>query len=387
MVDQRDEDRIRTHVALLPFDATTKRRILMTVECSDTRLIPKIPGAGSVFDRDGSRFQLMHNGVRILENCYYGPWMTELIRLLNGHHEPQEERVFHDLLKCIRPKATMIELGSFWSYYSLWFQHCVPEASTYMVEPDPNNLDVGRRNFALNGRSGRFLNYAIARASSAAAPLQCESDSVVRNIPRISVDDLIRQNGIAFVDLLLADIQGAELQMLEGAEQSIAESKIRFVVISTHHHSISKDPILHQRCLQFLKQRQAHIIAAHSVSESYSGDGLIAASFAPADRQMPSVQISKNNASNSLFRELEFDLAESWDTVAALRREMTDLRRANDLQSQDLQALRQRAAHSEALVSEKDALIGKVLGSLSWKISRPVRVIGQFLRNVNLRSR
>ena len=37
----------------------------------------------------------------------------------------------------------MVELGSWWAYYSLWFQARVPEARLFLVEPDPRNLEVG----------------------------------------------------------------------------------------------------------------------------------------------------------------------------------------------------------------------------------------------------
>ena len=117
--------------------------------------------------------------------------------------------------------------------------------------------------------------------------------------------------GVSRIDLLLADVQGAELPMLEGAVESINRGKLRFAFISTHHHSISGDPLTHQRCLQFLRERGAHIIAAHNVTESYSGDGLIVASFDDQDRHFPEVEISKNHPTNSLFRELEYDLHEA----------------------------------------------------------------------------
>jgi FkbM family methyltransferase len=354
----------------------------MTVGCPDAHSIPKVSGAGDVFEENGCRFQLMHNGVRVLEDCYYGAWMTALIRLLRGHHEPQEEKIFHEILKYIPANGTMVELGSFWCYYSLWFQNAIAQAKSFMIEPDPNNLEIGRRNFALNGRSGTFLNCSVGSASLQAQAFQCESDAVVRAIPTITVDEFIQQNAIKFVDLLLSDIQGAELQMLEGARNSIAEGKIRFLVISTHHHSISKDPILHQRCLKFLEDRQAHIIASHSVAESYSGDGLIAASLVAADRHIPPIAISKNHASNSLFRELEFDLAEAEDTIAKLHRELIELNAAREGQSQELESLHSKTTDLQLSLSEKDAFISKLLNSMSWKVSKPVRVLGQLLRRI-----
>jgi hypothetical protein len=45
----------------------------------------------------------------------------------------------------------MIELGSFWAFYSLWFHAVVPLATNYMIEPVLQNLNYGRTNFELNG--------------------------------------------------------------------------------------------------------------------------------------------------------------------------------------------------------------------------------------------
>ena len=110
---------------------------------------------------------------------------------------------------------------------------------------------------------------------------------MTREIPCMCVDDLVRDEAIDRLEILLVDTQGAELAALEGAVKTIEAGKLRFVLLSTHHHSISHDPILHQRCLQFLKKHGAHIITEHSVAESYSGDGLILASFFEADKAHP----------------------------------------------------------------------------------------------------
>ena len=57
-----------------------KQRIRMTVGCHDCDAIPKVADAGEVHDGPLGRYQVMHNGVRIAEHCYTGPWSTELIR-------------------------------------------------------------------------------------------------------------------------------------------------------------------------------------------------------------------------------------------------------------------------------------------------------------------
>ena len=130
-----------------------------------------------------------------------------------------------------------------------------------------------------------------------------------------SVSSICREREIEFLDLLHMDVQGAELGTLIGAEPLIAEGKLRFVFVSTHHHLISGDPLTHQKCLYWLKDHGAHILCEHTVNESYSGDGLIVASFMAQDRTR-TISVSHGRQSQSLFRELEFDLADAKKSVA-----------------------------------------------------------------------
>src|SRR5690242_2841455 len=92
-----------------PINNANRRRIELTVACKDCEQLPKVSGAGKIYHKDGIRYQLMHNGVKVIEDGYYGAWMTELIKQLRGHHEPQEEFVFSKILKNLPKGATMVE--------------------------------------------------------------------------------------------------------------------------------------------------------------------------------------------------------------------------------------------------------------------------------------
>ncbi len=96
-------------------------RISMTSSCRDSDHIPKVADAGKVVEGNGQRLQIMHNGIKVIAGGYGSDMMIRIIGELRGHHEPQEEAVFHEILKHLPAKASMIELGGFWSYYSLWF--------------------------------------------------------------------------------------------------------------------------------------------------------------------------------------------------------------------------------------------------------------------------
>src|SRR5947209_7780634 len=165
------------------FSDIERARIDLTLRCRDTDLLPKVPGAGAVHDG----VQLMHNGVRVVEGGYYGSWMTEVIRQLHGHHEPQEELAFHAVVERVAatsgPSPSIMELGAYWAYYSLWFLHRNPSGKAYLVEPDPGFLDVGRRNFDVNGVEGTFHQAAVGREKTIPMPFECESDGQTRDIP------------------------------------------------------------------------------------------------------------------------------------------------------------------------------------------------------------
>ena len=150
-------------------------RVALTTSCRDADAIPKVPGAGGLEQHDGETLQVMHNGLRVVAGGYYGAWMQEIITRLEGHHEPQEEAAFHALLPLLPPDATMIELGAFWSYYTLWFLHYAPGRRAVALEPDPGHLAIGRRNAALNGLSPVFVQGVAAGEEGAPAPFGTET--------------------------------------------------------------------------------------------------------------------------------------------------------------------------------------------------------------------
>ena len=257
--------------------------IKSAISCKDTNYIHKVPNAGSIVTTpNGENVQVMHNGVLVLVDAYYGSFMTEIVAGLNGHHEPQEEKIFHEILKCIQPKATMVELGAYWSYYSLWFQSYVKDPSNYMVEPLTNAIDVGKKNFDINGKKGTFIQAYIGS----------NLDNLTQ--PKtITVDYILESENLNFIDILHSDIQGHEYDMLLGAQNSIQAKKIQFIFISTH------GLIVHSKCLRFLRKNDFFIIASHTPLESYSFDGLIVATSDPKFFQK--IHISKKRVNPYLY--------------------------------------------------------------------------------------
>ncbi len=296
-------------LSLDPLVRDPRFRIEMTASCRDCDSIPKVANAGAILDSSGRRAQVMHNGVLVVAGGYHGEWMAEVISRLRGHHEPQEELVFHTVLAHIPLEATMIELGGFWSYYSLWFLQQAPSMRRAVVlEPDAAHLLIGRANAELNSRDLTFVHASAGIGSLPPQPFQTELSGTAL-VPQTCVEDLMSHAGLDVLDVLHCDTQGAEIDVIRSCEDLFRQHRIRFCLISTHHMSISGDPLTHQRCLALLRHYGGRILAEHDVHESFSGDGLIAAYFGeePLDWQEPA--ISRNRYSTSLFANPLFDLA------------------------------------------------------------------------------
>jgi len=238
-------------------------RALLSIEGEDCDSIPKIAGAGEIFYDKTTPYQLMHNGVKITLNSYYdAQWITDVIYGLKGHHEPQEEKCFYEVLKYIPEAATMIELGSYWAYYSLWFSSKIKDAKNYLIEPSYRRLQTGIKNFELNNKTGIF--------QQGFAGIMTEAEPDITNAKFISIDDFIEREKILHVNILHADIQGAEYAMLQTTIKHL--DKIDFFFISTHGQDNA-----HLPCLMFLKAHGFTILAEHTTAQSYGGDGLIVA--------------------------------------------------------------------------------------------------------------
>jgi FkbM family methyltransferase len=292
----------------VPASIGSDARVLMTARCRDADPIPKVSMAGKVsVEADGTRVQTMHNGLKVVADGYCGKWMTRLIELCHGHHEPQEERIFHEVMSRLGAGGIMIELGGYWAYYSLWFLQGAPERRAIVVEPDPAHREVGEANARLNGLSPEFLSGFVGEHGPGL--FRTESAGVLA-LPHISVPELIEKRGIHSLDLLHCDTQGTELAVLESCAGLFRQARIRWVFVSTHAWQISRDPLTHQRCLALLRDAGAAIEAEHDVHESFSGDGLIVARFGDAPPGWTPIELSRNRYSQSLFRNPLYDLAE-----------------------------------------------------------------------------
>lgn len=217
-------------------------------------LIGRVPEAGFV-DRSGC--VVLHNGNRVPirgPRSYYGVF-SDILIINRGVHEPLEEYCFQEMLATDdRADPVMLELGAYWAHYSMWLKKARPRASCHLVEADAANLECGRANFQTNGYEGEFHLGMVGRGG-------------------FEVDAFVRSRGLSRIDILHADIQGFECEMLKGTAATLAAHKALRVFISTHSQQ------LHSAVEEGLRGH-GYLIEVSSSFDSHttSDDGFILAS-------------------------------------------------------------------------------------------------------------
>lgn len=231
-----------------------QERIDLVNSSPDNANIPRSAKAGEVNDE----YLIMHNGIKIDPLGYYGLGLTQMLVDNKGVHEPQEEFIFQEVLSTMtNKKPVMLELGSYWAFYSMWLLQQFPLGKCWMVEPDKHNLYFGKRNFLKNELKGKFIHAGIG-------------DREVPENRITTVDSICDSQGIDFIDILHSDIQGFELEMLNGSTGMLDKKAIGYVFISTHSND------LHADCRAFLRKYDFEEVASANLDESYSWDGILA---------------------------------------------------------------------------------------------------------------
>jgi len=171
-------------------------------------------------------------------------------REVNENYFDEEEIIliekFENIVLSLKNKNletySMIELGSNQAYYSLLFK-------SIMVEPYEPYLVRGVEHFEINNYSGIFLNKSIGNEWVAH---HTNFDGEI-----ISVDEIIEEYNLDELSVLHSDIDGSEIKMLHGCEQSFLNKKIKYAFILTHGLKT------HLECLDIILKYDYDILLDH----------------------------------------------------------------------------------------------------------------------------
>jgi FkbM family methyltransferase len=258
---------------------TFEQRFIDIISDPNNLLINRVEDAGNIIDNN----RILHNGIKVKPYGYCGEF-SKILEINKGCHEPGEERMFELVLKYINDGATMIELGSYWAFYTIWFNMTIKNAKNYCIEPEQDGLEIGIFNCKLNNITADFTKGFISNDNS-----------------NINLLNFIKNKNIDTIDILHSDIQGYEYTMLNQISELLERKKIKFLFISTHSNN------LHHQCLSLLIKYKYKIIANNDHdNETFCFDGIIVA-CANQTIEIPYIYLgnrTKTKNRNNMFYQL-----------------------------------------------------------------------------------
>lgn len=154
---------------------------------------------------------------------------------LNGELDPLHSQLFLDSLK---PNFTVFDIGANVGYYTVLASKIIGKGGRiYAIEPNPDNLDLLKKNIKLNNcRNVIIVNRALGERSGLAEMALDEASpgesSLAQNakgkkitVQITTLDNFTKLENIKQVDVIKIDIEGGEIQALKGGAEFLKRSK------------------------------------------------------------------------------------------------------------------------------------------------------------------
>ena len=181
-----------------------------------------------------------------------------------GHYEPQETALVQSIL---HPGMSFVDVGANWGYFTLLAASLVGTSGRVLsLEPDPRLFPILQENVTrseltqvtvlqvaaahepgslmLAGYAEEDGNFGVSRIVASSG-----KEQKIFQVRSDSLDRILHQQKFSSVDLMKMDIEGAETFAIAGLEKSIAETKIKRLLLELHpaqlaEHGSSIDAVI-----------------------------------------------------------------------------------------------------------------------------------------------
>jgi FkbM family methyltransferase len=158
-----------------------------------------------------------------------------------------EERLILKVRQLLKPGMTFIDVGANIGLFSVVAAHCVgPSGRVFAFEPQESLAAPFGENVRLNGLTN-VIHVPVALGSTAGASnlfqisgndgqatlrLRDNERSVgpVARVPVRTLSDVLREHGVVSVDGMKIDVEGGDLDVLEGFRDWLAAAPPRFIM-------------------------------------------------------------------------------------------------------------------------------------------------------------
>lgn len=187
------------------------------------------------------------------------------------------QEALEDLSKTVAAPVTVLDIGANIGYYLIAARQVLGESARfYGIEPHPDNLELLDQNLALNDYSATTVQGAIG-AETGNATLHVSDNSNKHRVDgqpepgteidtlevqQWSIDDFIETQGLSptEVHVLRMDVEGHELEVLQGAPELLAADSPLVVFVEIHLGLLADEQL--EALVQLLDDASLEIAAA-----------------------------------------------------------------------------------------------------------------------------
>ncbi len=142
-------------------------------------------------------------------------------------------------IKKIQPEGVILDVGANIGLAARWFAHFNPEKEIHCFEPLERNVALVKRNcpraiirnLALGSKPGR-ATLRVDKDHVMASSIPCRWDTEEHEFEVMTMDAYLQQERIEKIALLKMDVEGMELDVMEGASEALQRTSL--VVMETH---------------------------------------------------------------------------------------------------------------------------------------------------------
>jgi FkbM family methyltransferase len=156
-------------------------------------------------------------------------------------HEPEVMKLLQRLL---RPGSVLIDAGANVGYFSLKLARAIHGLRVYAFEPVSATYSLLARNIARNGLSDNIVSYQVALGERAdvvritnslttgnhLVDRKHKAGRTVEDAQMESLDSMVERIPVRHVDVIKCDIEGAEMQFLRGAENTLRRDRPQLII-------------------------------------------------------------------------------------------------------------------------------------------------------------
>jgi len=196
--------------------------------------------------------------------------ITDLAEVLPSY----EREIFKKLLQVAKCDSVFIDVGAHIGRFTFPMARLLSEGVVVAVEPNPYAFEALLKGIKLNKfRNVIAVNVALSDSdgtttlylkhiTAASSILEFENSHSLVEVNTRSLDNLVKELSLPYVDIIKIDAEGAEILILKGAEETIKRFKPHILIEVRYYNleAFKKFMATHDYTCEILRERNTDVM-------------------------------------------------------------------------------------------------------------------------------